>query len=157
MHRVRERSMPRLAKIAAASALALAPLAVPAAAPAVTNPYTAQQVCGPSYALAQDIPLRSNNNAVLMGRLKLMYSLQTGRSCGVLLKVRQVGRPTFTSVSVAKQAKRPKWIDDGASFSYYAGPVFAHGTPACVRIGGFMSVPGGREGLYVEPGWEGCP
>ena len=94
---------------------------------------------------------------MLTGRLKLMYSLTTGRSCGVLLKARQIGRPTFTSVSVARRARTLRWKEDRGTFSYYAGPVYAYGTPACVRIGGFMSVPHGREGLYVEPGFEGCP
>jgi serine/threonine-protein kinase len=146
-------------KILAAVVLAAATAGAPASASAAGNPYTAQQVCGGSYTLAQDIPLRSNNGAVLMGNLRLMYSLQTGKSCGVLLKARQIGRPTPTSVSVAKyvrDARNTRWIDDAGSFSYYAGPVYANGTPACVRIGGFMSVPGGREGLFVEPGWTGC-
>jgi hypothetical protein len=145
-------------KIIGALAVAAATAGAPATAQAA-NPYTGQQVCGPSYALAQDIPLRSNNNAVQMGQLQLWYSLQTGKSCGVLLKVRQVGRATPTSVSVAayrRDARRARWIHDSGNFSYYAGPVYAKGTPACVRIGGFMSVPGGREGLFVEPGWTGC-
>ena len=149
--------MQRIRKWSIVTALAAASLVAPSAASAQGNPYTAHQICGSSYALAQDIPLRSNNGAVVMGQLKLMYSLQTGKSCGVLLKTRQVGRATFTSVSVAKKARTPKWIDDPGHFSYYAGPVFAKGTPACVRIGGYMNVPDGREGLYVEPGWEGCP
>jgi serine/threonine-protein kinase len=140
----------------AAAAVAATPLAVPAVAPAA-NPYTAKQICGPSYFLAQDIPLRSNNGAVQMGRLKLLFSGETGKSCGVLLKTRQIGRPTFTQVSVARSARKPRWIENKGFFSYYAGPVYAKGTPACVRIGGYMNVPNGREGLYVEPGWEGCP
>jgi hypothetical protein len=148
---VRQRHLTTLTATVAALAIA------PAAAPAKGNPYTAKQICGPSYALAQDIPLRSNNGQVLMGRLKLMYSLQTGKSCGVLLKARQIGRPTFTSVTVARKRRHVRWIQDAGNFSYYAGPVYAEGTPACVRIGGFMSVVGGREGIFVEPGWEGCP
>jgi hypothetical protein len=107
--------------------------------------------------MAQEIPLRSNSGAVVMGNLKLMYSLQTGKSCGVLLKARQIGRATFTSVSVARKARIPRWIEDGDYFRYYAGPVYASGTPACVRIGGYMNVPDGREGLWVEPSWSGCP
>ena len=149
--------MLRFAKIALVVALAATTFAAPAIALGAGNPYTAPQICGPSYAMAQQIPLYSNNRQVLMGRLKLMYSLGTGKSCGVLLKARQIGRPTFTSVSVARKARVPRWIDDPGSFSYYSGPVYVRGTPACVRIGGFMSVPNGREGLYVEPGWEGCP
>jgi hypothetical protein len=147
----------RLSRAVIATTLSAALLAVPASASAAGNPYTAQQVCGPSYAMAQEIPLWSNNRQVVMGQIKLMYSLQTGKSCGVLLKSRQIGVATYTSVSVARKARTPNWIDDGGNFQYYAGPVYARGTPACVRIGGFMSVPGGREGLFVEPGWEGCP
>jgi hypothetical protein len=146
-----------LRKTVIATALAATSLLVPATAPAAANPYAAQQICGSTYAMAQEIALRSNNGAVVMGNLKLMYSLQTGKSCGVLLKARQIGRATFTSVSVARKARTPRWIEDGGYFRYYAGPVYANGTPACVRIGGFMSVPDGREGLFVEPSWYGCP
>jgi hypothetical protein len=42
----------------------------------------------------------------------------------VLLKTRQVGRATFTTVSVAEKARTPKGIVDPGYFSYYAGPVF---------------------------------
>ncbi|HEU4973991.1 MAG TPA: hypothetical protein VFT50_02795 [Baekduia sp.] len=148
--------MPHFQKIGIAAALAATTALAPATASAARNPYTAKGICGPTYALAQQIPLRSNNGQVLMGRINLMYSLATGKSCGVVIKARQIGRPTYTAVSVARKARRVHWKQDAGPFSYYAGPVYAKGTPACVRVGGFMSVPHGREGIWVEPGWEGC-
>jgi len=152
--------MSRHRSTAIATVLAVAGLAAPAGAQAAGNPYTAQQVCGPSYALAQSIPLRSNDGKVQMGQISLMYSLETGKSCGVVMKTRQIGRATYTSVTVGKKPKKPtkpvNWKEDAGDFRYYAGPVYASGTPACVRVGGYMHVPHGREGIYVEPGWEGC-
>jgi len=153
--------MHRLRSTVIATATVAAGLVVPTGAQAAANPYTAQQVCGSSYTLAQSIPLRSNDGKVLLGQISLMYSLETGKSCGVVMKTRQVGRATHTSVTVGKKPKKAsqpvKWKEDAGPFKYYAGPVYAKGTPACVRVGGYMHVPNGREGIYVEPGWEGCP
>lgn len=143
--------MNSLKKAALAASLLATPLVAPGGAAAATNPYSGKQVCGSSYELSRSVPVRSFNQKVLMGRLEVWYSGQTGRSCGVMFKVRQVGRPTFTSVSFVRRGKEPNWKQNEGAFSYYAGPLKIKATPSNVRIGGYMNVPDGREGIHVEP------
>ena len=141
-----------------AGALAAAALAATAgSAAAAANPYTPVQICGPSYSVAQSTPLMSNHGGNQLGQVYLLYSLETGKSCGVTLKVRQIGVSSFTSVSIARYAKTPNWKNDGDYYQYYAGPRYVDGVPSCVRVGGYMKIPQGREGIYVEPAWERCP
>ena len=143
-------------RYATAVAVTAACLAAPAGAVAATNPYTPQQVCGRSYTTAQSAYLWSLDQKVVLGRSYLMYSLQTGKSCAVTLKLRKVGTPTYTSATVGRKAKHVRWRDDSGYYRYYAGPMYAAATPACVRYGGYMKIPHGREGLWVEPDWNGC-
>jgi hypothetical protein len=148
-------SRPKLALVAAAVAAAFA---VPSSASAA-NPYTGQQICGPGYTLAKSYPLRSNDGSVLLGTLQVLQKTAgANRSCGVLLKERQIGVATYTSVHLARYRSDPtqvNWVPDSGNFEYYAGPVYVDCLAAGTRIGGAMTVPGGREGQWVEPGWSG--
>ncbi len=137
-------------KAALAASLLAVPLVAPGGAAAAGNPYNGKRVCGSSYELSRSIPVRSFNKKVLMGRLEVWYSGQTGRSWGVMFKVRQVGRPTYTSVSFVRRGQEPNWKQNDGAFSYYAGPLKIKAVPSKVRIGGYMNVPDGREGIHVE-------
>jgi hypothetical protein len=145
-------------KLALGAAAVAAALAVPSSASAA-NPYTGQQICGAGYSLAKSYPLRSNDGAVLLGTLQVLQKTAgTNRSCGVLLKERQIGVATYTSVNIARYRNDPanvNWVGDSGNFMYYAGPVYVDCLAAGTRIGGYMSVPGGREGQWVEPAWSG--
>ena len=141
--------MPRsLTKTLTVSALTAAALAAPPAAWAAPNPYTGQEICGPTFGLYRDIPIRSHDGKVEMGRLQVLVSAWAGKSCAVVIKTRRVGQPTFTSVSIAKQRKKIRWTHDDGRFRYYAGPVYAKGP--CTRAGGYLHYPNGREGIFVE-------
>lgn len=138
-------------------ALAGTAAALPAAAQA-QNPYTGKGICGPAYELSREVPLRSNNGAVQMGRMQVLYGFGVeNKTCVVLLKDRQVGRATFTSLRAAGFVKNPlktQWREDAKEYSYYAGPLYFKDVPNCVRIGGYMNVPEGREGILVEGGYR---
>lgn len=146
----------RTSLLSAATAAGLAALALqPAAAPAATNPYSGPSVCGPGFVKAKSWPVRSNDRKVLLGELVLSYgpgkrARDLSRTCAVLLKRRSVGKAAFMSVRISQRKRKLKWRENEGRFSYYAGPVYVTGTPACVNVGGFIAVPRGREGLKVE-------
>jgi hypothetical protein len=142
-------------QLLAAAALTGAAIAAPAVAAAETNPYTGQEVCGSSYGLYENHTVWSNDHKVQLGQLQVLFSAWEGKSCAVMLKTRRVGEATFTSVSLARKQKNLDWKSDDGSFSYYAGPVYVKGP--CARAGGYMHMPSGREGIFVEPGFPaGC-
>lgn len=130
--------------------------AVPTAAPAATNPYSGPGVCGSGFTFARSWPVRSNDGKVLLGELVLSYGpgARPGakyRTCAVLLKRRAVGSKAFMSVRISKRVSgQPRWRDDDGNFGYYAGPIYVSATPACTNVGGFIAVPGGREGINVQ-------
>ena len=94
-----------------------------------------------------------------MGTLQVLQKTAgVNRSCGVLLKERQIGVATYTSVHLARYRRDPAnvtWVGDSGDFRYYAGPVYVDCLAAGTRIGGFMRFPSGRVGQWVEPSWSG--
>ncbi len=95
-------------------------------APEPAQKYTATQVCGSGYYVQRSM-------AVAGGRVYQLYSNGTKKNCAVMLKSKNVGRPT--SVSVWIQAQGGSRVTDSGSFSWYAGPVYVYAPGKCVRVG----------------------
>ena len=112
----------------------------------VTNPYSAEQVCGPGYSVVQIEKLRSRG--ALVGQAFLLYNARAGTACATVIKSVDIGRDTTMSVYLGAQGAARK-IDTGAS-KYYAGPVMTSaGDDLCVYWGASMA--GGLYGSPPEP------
>ena len=132
-------------KILLAAGLLLG-LALPSAAGATKNPYTAAGVCGPGYRVIDRHRLYATNPAtgrpVLLAAVVLTYNRASGRNCAVTMKRYRVGKavPTFgdfLSVSLAARPLGPGTVaGDSGEFKYFAGPVYAPARQRCVQWSG---------------------
>ncbi len=69
----------------------VAAVALPAAASARANPYTAERVCGPGYKPIDRHKLVDSNHGKLLAEIVLTYNAETGKNCAVNLKRYRVG------------------------------------------------------------------
>lgn len=130
---------PVLATAAVVGALLGATALAPPAG-AAANPYRATTLCGPGYQVRADRPIDFGKRSY--GRLVFLYSDRSSTFCAVALKTSLVGTPSWTSVSLARPKAR-KYVSDGGTFSYYAGPVYMKGkrTRTCMLYSGAMQIP----------------
>lgn len=124
-----------------------AALAVPSAAEAAKNPYTAKRVCGSGYKVIDRHKLTDTNpyngNTVHLSTVVLMYNASTGKNCAVNLKRYRVGKEDkktfgdFMSVSLATRPLNNANVDgDSDEFRFYAGPVYVRARGKCVQWSG---------------------
>ena len=98
--------------------------------PEPRNTYTPQQVCnsgghGGGYYVQRSM-------TVAGGRAYQLYN-SSGYNCAVLIKTRNVGRPSPVSVWIQRQGGSK--VSDSGSYSWYAGPVYVSAPGTCVRFG----------------------
>ena len=151
----------------------LALLAVPSAAGAKTNPYTAAGVCGPGYKVIDRHRMYatdpSNGNPVLLAAVVLTYNSARGTNCAVTMKRYRVGKKKrvfgdHLSVSLAARPLGPDTADgDAGEFKYFAGPVYVPARNRCVQWGGAATllmpdnfVPRGYYNSAYQSRWEHC-
>ena len=117
-------------------------LAIPAAASAARNPYSAAGVCGLGYRVIDRHRLYatnpSNGNRVLLATVVLTYNSAQGTNCAVTMKRYRVGKaaPVFgdhLSVSLAARPLGPGTVDgDSGEFkSSQARSTCRRATAAC--------------------------
>ena len=158
----------------AALCAALAVLAaIPSAASARKNPYTAAGVCGPGFKVIDRHPLYDYNPAngrkILLASVVLTYNSRTGENCAATMKRYRVGlrRPMFGDFLYVALAARPLGPNTAAGqageFKYFAGPVKVPARGRCVQWGGgaTLLVPANFEPRgYFESNyksrWEHC-
>jgi hypothetical protein len=132
-------------------ALAVIAIAIPAAASAKRNPYTAEQVCGAGFYKIDKHRLYSGSrHTTLLAATFLLYNGSTGQNCAVTMKRRFIGKPTTTGVSLKVKGKRRPWVVDQDAYKYYAGPVYRTAPGRCVRWGATVSTPFGDD-TYISP------
>ena len=95
------------------------------------NKYNPQQVCNSGGHGGGYYVQRSLN--VPGGIAYLLYNSST-YNCAVMLKTKNVGKPSAASVWIQKQGGSR--ISDSGNFSWYAGPVYVKAPGTCVRFGG---------------------
>ena len=96
------------------SAALLGLLALPSAAGAKTNPYTAAGVCGPGYKVIDRHRMYatdpSNGNPVLLAAVVLTYNSARGTNCAVTMKRYRVGRRSASSATISPfRSPRARW------------------------------------------------
>ena len=121
-------------------------LAIPAAARAAKNPYSAAGVCGLGYRVIDRHRLYatnpSNGNRVLLATVVLTYNSAQGTNCAVTMKRYRVGKaaPVFgdhLGVSLAARPLGPGTVDgDSGEFKFFAGPVYVPARDRCVQWAG---------------------
>jgi hypothetical protein len=148
-------------------------LAIPSAASAAKNPYTAAGVCGSGYKVIDRHRLYATNPAtgrrVLLAAAVLTYNARTGRNCAVTMKRYRVGKARrvfgdHLSVSLAARPLGPGTVDgDAGEFRYYAGPAYVPARNRCVQWGGSATllmpanfVPRGYFNSAYRSRWEHC-
>jgi hypothetical protein len=124
----------------------LVALAIPSAASAARNPYTAAGVCGLGYRVIDRHRLYatdpSNGNRVLLATVVLTYNPAQGTNCAVTMKRYRVGQkaPVFgdhLSVSLAARPLGPSTVDgDSGEFKWFAGPAYVPARHRCVQWAG---------------------
>lgn len=112
-------------------ALAAACLA-PASSAAVTNPYTAGEVCGGAF---ERIDSFATSNGV--ARTVVMRNPSNGQHCAVTLKTSLIGTATAVGVGIGRYHTDVFSSVDYGLYKYYAGPVYRGG---CVFVGGTASL-----------------
>jgi hypothetical protein len=154
-------------------AVLLAALAVPSAASAAKNPYTAAGVCGAGYRVIDRHRMYamnpSNGNAVLLATVVLTYNSATGKNCADTMKRYRVGqkRPVFgdlLGVSLAARPVGPATVaGQSGEFKFFAGPVHVPARSRCVQWGGEATLlvpanfhPRGYYNSAFRSGWEHC-
>ena len=160
-------------RILALCAALLGLVAIPSAATAKTNPYTAAGVCGPGYKVIDRHPLYATNpysgRPVRLASVVLTYNARVGKNCAVTLKRYRVGKraPIFgdhLSVSLAARPLGPGTAAGNAGeFRYFAGPVYVPARHRCVQWAGsaVLLLPANFEprGYYnsaYRSRWEHC-
>ena len=134
-----------------AGAVALMAIALPAAASAERNPYTAVQVCGAGFYKIDKHKLYSGSRyTTLLATTFLLYNGSTGKNCAVTMKRQFIGKPTSTGVSLKIKGKKRPWVVDQDMYKYYAGPVYRSAAGRCVRWGATVSTPFGDDS-YISP------
>ena len=128
-------------------------LAVPGAASAKKNPYTAAGVCGPGFAPIDRHKLVDSNWGQLLAEVVLTYNSATGQNCVVTLKRYRVGEvERYGDWVMAELYTRPlknpaNLATDKGDFKFYAGPVYVTAKDKCVQWGG-------QADLLVPANWH---
>ena len=121
-------------------------LAIPSAASAAKNPYTAPGVCGAGYRVIDRHRMYatdpSNGNPVLLATVVLTYNPAQGMNCAVTMKRYRVGKAArvfgdHIGVSLAARPVGPNTVGgDSGEFKYFAGPVYVPARHRCVQWAG---------------------